>query len=189
MNILICGVGGQGIILASKLLADAALNAGFDIKQSEVHGMSQRGGSVVSFIRFSEKVYSPLINFGCADFILSFEKLETLRYLDYASKKCKFIIADMQILTSSVNSGAVSYPNNIVEYLPESNDTSFIIDAIKIAGELGNIKTVNTIMLGFLSRFLNIPDNIWEKTLSVNLPEKILELNSRAFSIGRALNI
>lgn len=183
-NILICGVGGQGIILASKLLADAALNAGYDAKQSEVHGMSQRGGSVVSYVRFGKEIHSPLINYGEADFIIAFEKLESLRYLDYASKSALFIIADEQITPSTVTSGSAKYPLDVAEVINNAGFSLKILDAAKIAAEVGNNKTVNTILLGALSRFLNIDKNIWIKTFKEILPEKIFDVNISAFDKG-----
>ncbi|MBP7651807.1 indolepyruvate oxidoreductase subunit beta [Candidatus Dependentiae bacterium] len=184
-NILICGVGGQGIILASKLLSEAALNSGFDVKQSEVHGMSQRGGSVVSYIRFGKKVCSPLIGKNDADFILSFEKMEILRYLDYAGTKTKLIISDMEISPASVNSGKFSYPGNIEEVMKAKKYDYHLINIMKLAESSGNPKTVNTIMLGALSSFLSIDEKIWKQTLTETLPQKILDINLTAFRIGQ----
>ncbi|HPP86529.1 MAG TPA: indolepyruvate oxidoreductase subunit beta [bacterium] len=184
-NILICGVGGQGIILASKLLAESALSAGFDIKQSEVHGMSQRGGSVVSFIRFGKKIFSPIISKQSADFILSFEKMETLRYLDYANKDTKFLIADTELRPNSVNTGKYHYPENITEILDKYEFKNYVINAAEIALKLGDIRAVNTVMFGVLSNFLPISENIITDTLKNILPTKILELNLSAFAKGK----
>ena len=188
-NVLICGVGGQGIVLASKLLADAALNAGYDAKQSEVHGMSQRGGSVVSYVRFGKKINSPLINFGEADYILAFEKLESLRYLDYASPTAVFIIPDIEIPPSTVSSGSIKYPVDVSETIKKNGFSAKILDVSKIAAEIGNSKTVNTILLGALSRYLTITGDIWKKTFKEILPEKILDINNSAFSRGVSISI
>ncbi|HPG30956.1 MAG TPA: indolepyruvate oxidoreductase subunit beta [bacterium] len=184
-NVLVCGVGGQGIILASKLLSETALNSGLDVKQSEVHGMSQRGGSVVSYIRFGENVNSPLISLGDADFIVSFEKIETARYLDYANKKTVLIVSDIELSPPSVNSGKFRYPENIEKLFELKNLTFHILSISKLIDKVGNPKTVNTIMLGALSGFLSFPEDLWKKTIKETLPEKILDVNLKAFDAGR----
>ena len=184
-NVLVCGVGGQGIILASKLLSETALNSGLDVKQSEVHGMSQRGGSVVSYIRFGENVNSPLINLTGADFIVSFEKMETLRYINYANKKTVLILSDIELSPSSVNSGKFKYPENIEKILESENLTFHILSISKLIEKVGNPKTVNTIMLGALSGFLSFSEDVWKKTIKETLPEKILDVNLKAFDAGK----
>jgi len=180
-NILLCGVGGQGIILASKLLSEAALLAGYDIKQSEVHGMSQRGGSVVSYIRLGEKIYSPLIAENTADFIVSFEKMETLRYLSFANKNTIFIIADLILQPISVNIGKGKYPENIEKIFNDLGYCSKFIDVYKTAKEIGNLKTINVITLAALAQYLPIADDIWFDTFKKILPTKILDINLLAF--------
>jgi indolepyruvate ferredoxin oxidoreductase beta subunit len=185
-NIVICGVGGQGIILASNVLCSAAFNQGLDVKKSEVHGMAQRGGSVITHVRFGPKIYSPLIEEGTANYILAFEKLEALRYLHFLKKNGKIILNDRQIPPMSVLTGQTKYPEDILPKLQDYGRV-YLIDAGKKANELGNERIVNIILLGVLARYLNFDMNTWEKALEENIKEKYLELNVVAFKAGLKL--
>jgi indolepyruvate ferredoxin oxidoreductase beta subunit len=183
-NILLCGVGGQGIILASKVLSEVALYEEYDVKQSEVHGMSQRGGSVVSYVRFGEKIDSPLIDFEKADFIIAFEKMEILRYLNYVGESTKILIADIKQIPTTVSVGNFEYFENVEKVLDEKGFNYKIIDVLKVADKLGNLKTINTIMLGVLSNIIEIKKDSWIKILEKMLPNKILDINIAAFNQG-----
>ncbi len=185
-NIVICGVGGQGIILASNVLCSVAFLEGFDVKKSEVHGMAQRGGSVITHVRFGKKVYSPLIEQGTGDFILAFEKLEAIRYAQYLKKQGTIIVNDREMPPMSVLVGAAEYPKDIEKKLRKQAKTYFI-DATKIALELGNIRTVNIILLGVLSTFLNFKQKSWEEAIKKNIKEKFVNLNVGAFNRGKSL--
>src|SRR4030042_2128777 len=180
-NIVICGVGGQGIILASNVLCSAVFNRGFDIKKSEVHGMGQRGGSVITHVRFGPKIYSPLIEEGTAYYILAFEKLEALRYLHYLKKNGKIIVNDRKIPPMSVLTGQTKYPEDILSKL-NNRGKVYLIDAGKKANELGNERTVNIILLGVLARFLKFDPDAWNKALRENIKEKYIDLNLKAFN-------
>lgn len=183
-NIIICGVGGQGIILASDVLCYAAFLEGFDVKKSEVHGMAQRGGSVITHVRFGKKVYSPLIEEGTTDCILAFEKLEALRYISYLKKGGTVIVDNREIPPMSVLVGQADYPTNIDERLRKSGNIQFI-DATRMALELGNIRVVNIILLGVLSNFLYFAKESWEESIRKNIKEKYVDLNVTAFIRGR----
>lgn len=185
-NIVICGVGGQGIILASNVLCSVAFLEGFDVKKSEVHGMAQRGGSVITHVRFGKMVYSPLIEQGTGDFILAFEKLEALRYSQYLKKQGTIIVNDREMPPMSVLVGAAEYPKDIEKKLRKQAKTYFI-DATKIALKLGNIRTVNIILLGVLSTFLNFKQKSWEEAIKKNIKEKFVDLNVGAFNRGKSL--
>lgn len=188
IKIIIAGVGGQGILLASDLLSDAAMNAGYDVKKSEVHGMSQRGGDVVSHIVIGKKVYSPLISFNEADFILSFEKIEALRNIDYIKDDGTMIINNMQILPLPVASGLMDYPENPMEEIKKIVKKTFIINAEEEAKKLGNIKVMNLVLLGFLAKHIKmIEKKYWDKTLKEKLPQKIFDINYKAFEKGYSL--
>lgn len=183
-NIIITGVGGQGIILASETLSQAAVQAGFDVKRSEIHGMSQRGGSVNSHIRFGKKVYSPLVMKGECDLLLSFEKMESLRMIEYANSQTTIIINTQKINPSTVASGLDVYPENI-EYILNSNFKNVIfVDALKLAQEAGNIRTANIVLLGVASKALDIPIEIWENAIAQRVPERAVEVNLKAFYLG-----
>ena len=185
-NIVICGVGGQGIILASNVLCSVAFLEGFDVKKSEVHGMAQRGGSVITHVRFGKKVYSPLIEQGTGDFILAFEKLEAIRYAQYLKKQGTIIVNKREMPPMSVLVGAAEYPKDIEKKLRKQAKTHFI-DATKIALELGNIRTVNIILLGVLSTFLNFKQKSWKEAIKKNIKEKFVDLNVGAFNQGKSL--
>ncbi len=185
VNILLCGVGGQGTILASNLLAKCAMEAGFDVKKSEIHGMAQRGGSVVSHVRFGDKIYSPIIRKGECDILLSFEELEALRYAEYLKPNGMVITNSQHILPMSVTAGNATYPENIQEKLAKNGIQTITIDAIGKAKEIGNQKCLNVILLGLLAKQLKIIDKaMWEKVIEKNLPEKIRDINLKAFQKG-----
>jgi len=183
-SVLIAGVGGQGSVLASKLLGAALVASGFDVKMSEVHGMAQRGGSVVTQVRFGEKVFSPLIGSNEADFLVAFEPLEALRWASYLSEDGVLVTDNHEIPTPTVNMGVEKYPDVISElqkYSPK------VINAIKEAEALGNWRTANVVMLGVISLSLPVEESIWHKALQEVLPPKHLEINMKAFLRGREL--
>ena len=186
LNIVICGVGGQGIILASDVLCHTAFVEGLDVKKSEVHGMAQRGGSVITHVRFGEKVYSPLIEEGKSDYILAFEKLEALRYIHYLKKAGHIIVDNREIPPMSVLVGQAQYPADIDLKLKKLGKTHFI-DAANIALELGNIRVVNIILLGVLSTFLHFKEESWVKAIDDKVKEKFVDLNVTAFKRGRGI--
>ena len=183
-SVLIAGVGGQGILLASEIMSDVALEAGLDVKKSEVHGMAQRGGSVVSNVRFGETVYSPLIKKGEADIILSFEKLETLRWLEYAKDGCSVFANTQQIYPMSVTFGEAKYAEDVEDRVKGSVGDCVFFDALKEAIELGNPRCVNVIMLGMLSTRLKFDRKAWDDVLAKRIKPKFLELNKKAFERG-----
>lgn len=187
-NIVICGVGGQGIILASDVLCHTAFLEGLDVKKSEVHGMAQRGGSVITHVRFGKKIYSPLIEEGTSDYILAFEKLEALRYMYYLKKTGQIIVDNREIPPMSVLVGQARYPENIDGKLRKSGKTPFV-NVANIALELGNIRVVNIILLGVLSTFLDFRKESWARAISDNVKEKFVDLNITAFNRGRKLTI
>ena len=186
-NILICGVGGQGILLAGELLGDAALRAGYDVKKSEIHGMAQRGGSVVSHIRYGEKIYSPTIQEGDADFIFSFEKMETLRYISYLKPGGVVIVNNQKINPTNTSIKSSGYPENIEDNFKERSSIFKLVDALEVAEKTGNTKTVNVVMIGVLSNYLDFKQEIWSETFNSLIPKKHLDINLTAFKMGREL--
>ncbi len=182
-NIMIVGVGGQGTLLASRILGNAVIRAGYDVKVSEVHGMSQRGGSVVTYVKFGDKVHSPIIDKGCADIILAFEKLEAYRALPWLKKGGKIIVNDQRINPMPVITGAMEYPENILEELREKVEVT-ALDALKLAGEAGNIKAVNVVLIGVMAKNTSIPYEAWVETIKTTVPPKFLEVNLKAFDAG-----
>ena len=185
IDLVICGVGGQGVLLSSEILANVALKKGFDVKKSEIHGMAQRGGSVVSFVRIAEKVYSPIIPEASANYMLAFEELEALRYARFLSPSARVIINTQKINPITVLSGAAEYPQNAIERMEKFFKVS-AIDAFGKAKELGNVRVVNTVMLGALSVLLPFEEELWLSELEM-LPKKIIEINKKAFLAGRSL--
>lgn len=184
-RVIIAGVGGQGILLASDVLTEVAMKAGFDAKKSEVHGMSQRGGDVVSHIIFGEKVYSPLIGEGDADIILSFEKAEAMRNVDFLKKDGVMIINDMKILPVPVASGLAEYPKTPVEDIRKKVKSVILINAEAKAKELGNVRVMNVILLGIMARHVKgIDKELWIETLKAHVPPKTIEVNIKAFETG-----
>ena len=184
-NIMIVGVGGQGSLLASKLLGRLLLTKGYDIKVSEVHGMSQRGGSVVTYVRFGEKVYSPIIDKGEADFIVSFELLEAARYTEYLKPDGKLVTNTQQINPMPVITGAAEYPADLAAKLQAAGVKVDAFDALKLAEEAGSSKAVNIVLMGHLSRDFDFTLEEWMTAIEQSVPPKFLELNKRAFMLGR----
>ena len=185
-NILFCGVGGQGILLASEITAFALLESGMDAKKSEVHGMAQRGGSVVAHLRYGKKVYSPLIEPGSADFAISFEIMEAARYLPFLHKGSKVIVNTQQIAPPSVALGKMAYPDNLLDELSNKGVTVFAMDAFALAREVGEIRTANIALVGALSSFLPIAEEVFITVLKKRIPRK-LEENLQAFQQGRQI--
>ena len=184
-NIMIVGVGGQGSLLASKMLGKLLLSQGYDVKVSEVHGMSQRGGSVVTYVRYGEKVYSPIIVKGTADFIISFEKLEAARWVPYLKKGGKIIMSTQEIDPMPVIIGAAQYPENLVEKMQAAGADVDAIDALDLAMQAGSSKAVNLVLMGRLSKYFDATQEAWMEALEACVPPKFLELNKKAFALGR----
>ena len=185
-NIHFCGVGGQGILLASELTAHALLAAGFDVKKSEVHGMAQRGGSVEAHLRFSTtKVYSPLIEPGTVDIMLAFEMMEAVRYLPLLNKQSTVIVNTQKIAPPAVATGKMTYPDQCLDALTSQGITVVPVDAFAIARKVGNLKAVNVALVGVLSRYLPMDEATWLEVIKKRLPPKILEVNMQAFQEGR----
>lgn len=184
LNIMIVGVGGQGTLLASRVLGNVAMKKGYDVKVSEVHGMSQRGGSVVTYVKMGEKVYSPLIEKGEADIIIAFEKLEALRWVDYLKKDGTLVVNDQEINPMPVIIGKAKYPEDIIGRLKDSGIILQCIDALSIARECGNIKAVNIVLIGLMAKSTNIDRNVWQDAMEEVIPQKLLEINVKAFNAG-----
>lgn len=185
-NIMIVGVGGQGTLLASKLLGAVLLKENYDVKVSEVHGMSQRGGSVVTYVRYGKKVYSPIIDKGEADVILSFELLEAARWLEYLKPGGQIIVNTQKIEPMPVIIGNAKYPENIEEKLQRAGARVEAKDFLELANQAGSGKAVNIALMGKLSCFFeDIPEAVWYETMDEIVPAKFLELNKRAFELGK----
>ena len=184
-NIMIVGVGGQGSLLASKLLGRLMLSKGYDIKVSEVHGMSQRGGSVVTYVRYGDKVYSPVIDKGEADFIISFEILEAARWTEYLKPTGKIITNTQQMNPMPVITGAAVYPENLAEKMKAAGIDVDAFDALALATQAGSSKAVNIVLMGRLSRFFDLELDEWMTAIEQSVPAKFLELNKQAFLLGR----
>lgn len=184
LNIMIVGVGGQGTLLASRLLGNVAMRQGYDVKVSEVHGMSQRGGSVVTYVKMGEKVHSPIIEKGEADIILAFENLEALRWIDYLKKDGTLILNDQKIDPMPVIIGKAKYPESIIDRLNDGGIRVIAADGLNIAKKCGNIKTINVVLIGMLAKTTNIARDVWEKALEEVIPTKLLEVNKKAFAAG-----
>lgn len=186
-NIMIVGVGGQGTLLASRILGNAVIGAGLDVKVSEVHGMSQRGGSVVTYVKYGEKVQSPIVDKGSADIILAFEELEAYRSLPYLKKGGRMIVNTQQINPMPVIIGAAEYPENICEKLQKVCDLT-TVDAAYLATEAGSIKAVNVVLIGVMATSTDIPYEDWIETIRNTVPPKFVKLNIKAFDLGYNLN-
>lgn len=182
-NIMIVGVGGQGTLLASRILGNAVIEMGYDVKVSEVHGMSQRGGSVVTYVKFGEKVYSPIIDKGEADIILAFELLEAYRALPFLKKGGRMIVNNQKMNPLPVIIGAAEYPKNIVDKLSATVDTTSC-DALSLAKQAGSIKAVNVVLIGLMAKSTDIPYDVWKKVIENTVPPKFLEINQKAFDLG-----
>ncbi len=184
-NIMIVGVGGQGTLLASKLLGRLLLGRGMDVKVSEVHGMSQRGGSVVTYVRWGERVYSPIIDKGEADCILSFELLEAARYTEYLKPGGRVIANTQQINPMPVIAGTAAYPEHLAEKLAALHIEVDALDALALAEEAGSSKAVNLVLMGRLSKHFDFTAEEWMDAIEKSVPQKFLELNKKAFALGR----
>jgi len=184
-NIMIVGVGGQGSLLASKLLGHLLLQQGYDVKVSEVHGMSQRGGSVVTYVRYGDKVASPVIDKGEADYIVSFEVLEAARWLSYLKKDGQIVTSTQQIDPMPVITGAAEYPENLVEKMKATGAKVDALDCLTLAEQAGSAKAVNVVLLGRLSHYFGLPDEAWQEAIEAIVPAKFLELNKKAFELGK----
>lgn len=184
-NIMIVGVGGQGTLLASKLLGKLLLGKGYDVKVSEVHGMSQRGGSVVTYVRYGEKVYSPVIDKGEADVIVSFEMLEAARWAEYLKPDGVIITNTQQVNPMPVITGAQAYPENLESKIKDLGIKLDALDALSLAEEVGSAKAVNIVLMGRLSKLFDFTVDEWLTAIEQSVPEKFLELNKKAFALGR----
>lgn len=185
-NILLSGVGGQGTILASDILCSVFHEIGYDVKKSEVHGMAQRGGDVTTHFRFGKKVYSPLIKYGNADFLISFELLEGLRYINWVKKGGRVLLNDQEVLPPAVNLGKMKYPQDVAKTFKKFfKGNTFIIKALEIATKCGDARAVNIVTLGAFSNFFDIKEEVWENNLLQHLPEKVHQLNLNAFREGK----
>jgi len=184
-NILVAGVGGQGVIIASDIMSEVFMEAGYDVKKSEVHGMAMRGGIVTSHFRFGKKVYSPLIKQGEADILLAFEQLEGLRWFNYLRPNGKMIMNDIKINPPAVNLGEMGYPNAIPEIIRSKIRNYYLVKGTEIALQLGDVRAANVVLLGAISKCFEVNEDLWLKTILNYLPPKVHELNRKAFSAGR----
>ena len=185
-NIMIAGVGGQGSVLASKLLGRLFIGQGYDVKVSEVHGMSQRGGSVVTYVRYSEgAVRSPVIDRGQADFIVSFELLEAARWLEYLREDGQMVTSTQQIDPMPVLTGAMAYPERLLEKMRATGARVDALDCLALAEKAGSAKAVNLVLMGRLSRYFDLTENAWQEAIEACVPAKLLELTKKAFALGR----
>jgi len=184
LNLMIVGVGGQGTLLASRVLGTVALKKSYDVKVSEVHGMSQRGGSVVTYVKFGNKVYSPLVEKGEADIILAFEQLEALRWAEFLKDGGRMIINEQKIDPMPVIIGKAKYPGRIIARIKENYKNTVSIDALKIAKQCGSIKAVNIVLLGLMAKSTSIEKEIWIEAIKETVPAKLLDINLRAFEAG-----
>ena len=182
--IMLVGVGGQGTLLASRILGNVLLSAGYDVKVSEVHGMSQRGGSVVTYIKYGDKIYSPVIEKGEADIIISFEELEAARWLPFLKKDGQIVTNTQQIDPMPVITGAAQYPENLVEKMRATGAKVDALDCLELARQAGSAKAVNIVLLGRLSHYFDLPKEAWMASLEANVPPKFLEMNKKAFELG-----
>jgi indolepyruvate ferredoxin oxidoreductase beta subunit len=183
-SIMIVGVGGQGTLLASRLLGKALISQGFDVKVSEVHGMSQRGGSVVTYVKFGEKVSSPIVREGEADIILAFEQLEAARWLKFLKPEGRIIVNTQKIDPMSVVIGTSDYPNGVIEGLKSAGANVKQIDALPLALEAGSPKAVNVVLMGAMANYMDIPYEVWTQAVRDTVPERFIELNLNAFNLG-----
>jgi indolepyruvate ferredoxin oxidoreductase, beta subunit len=184
-NILVAGVGGQGVILASDIMSEVFMEAGYDVKKSEVHGMAMRGGIVTSHFRFGKKVYSPLIKEGEADILFAFEQLEGLRWVNHLRLNGKIVMNDNKINPPAVNLGEMEYPKDIPKMIRSKIKNFYLVKGTEIALQLGDVRAANVVLLGAISKFFELNEDLWLKTILNYLPAKVHELNKKAFSAGR----
>lgn len=185
-NIMIVGVGGQGTLLTSRILGGLAMEAGFDVKISEVHGMAQRGGSVVTYVRYGEQVAEPIVEEGQADVLIAFERLEALRYAHFLKKDGVLIVNDQRIEPMTVVTGAAQYPENIIEELGKKYKT-VSLNAMEEALKLGNSKVFNTVILGVAAKNMEFDKDAWIRVINATVPQKTIEINLKAFETGYGL--
>lgn len=183
-SILFAGVGGQGVLRASDIICEVIMEAGLDVKKSEVHGMAQRGGCVTSHVRYGKKVYSPLAESGSIQTLISFEKMEALRYLNLLRKDAAIIVNTEEIYPPAVNLGEASYPEDVISFLKDNYEKVISFDAAQLAQKAGNIKTANVVLLGAISNLMNIDQSIWENVIKKSFPEKLIKMNLDAFQMG-----
>lgn len=186
LNVMVVGVGGQGTLLTSRIIGKTALNAGFDVKLSEVHGMAQRGGSVVTFVRFGEKVSEPVVEEGSADILIAFERLEALRYAHFLKKEGVIVVNDCRIDPMTVVIGASEYPEDIIETLENSHKV-YKINGVEIAKELGNSKVLNSVVLGLSAKHIGFTKEEWLEVVKNTVPAKTVDINVQAFEKGYEL--
>ena len=186
-NIMIVGVGGQGTLLTSRILGGLAIHAGYDVKLSEVHGMAQRGGSVVTFVRYGKKVNEPIIEEGCADVLIAFERLEALRYAHFLKKDGVIIVNDQRIDPMPVVIGAAKYPEDILDNLSKTHRI-YKVDAMDEAKRMGNSRVFNVIVLGIAAQHMDFSTQDWLKVIENTVPAKTIDINKKAFEIGYNLH-
>jgi indolepyruvate ferredoxin oxidoreductase, beta subunit len=184
-NVLIAGVGGQGVILASDIMSELFMEAGYDVKKSEVHGMAMRGGIVSSHFRFGEKVYSPLIKEGEVDILFAFEQLEGLRWINHVRPDGKIVINDHKINPPAVNLGETEYPKDIPKKIGSKFKNFYLVKGTELALQMGDVRAANVVLLGAISKLFDVGEELWLKTILNHLPAKVHELNRKAFSSGR----
>lgn len=184
-NFFLAGVGGQGILLAGEILCHVFLEAGFDVKKSEVHGMAQRGGSVTSHVRCGPRVFSPIIPEGEADVLMGFEALEALRWIHFLKKDGVLLVNRQQINPTTVTSGRMNYPARIYDVLRKRHPRTRIVDGLKLARKAGDVRAVNSVLVGAISREVDIPREAWERAIAGRIPERFVDVNLRAFRLGR----
>ena len=183
-SIMIVGVGGQGTLLASRLLGNVLMNEGFDVKVSEVHGMSQRGGSVVTYVKYGDKVYSPIVEKGEADIIIAFELCEAARWLPYLKKGGKMIVNTQQIDPMPVITGAAEYPSDLVQKIQAAGCDCLALDALSLAEQAGSAKATNVVLMGVVAKFMEFPLDLLREIIKQTVPPKFLEMNLKAFDLG-----
>jgi indolepyruvate ferredoxin oxidoreductase, beta subunit len=184
-NILVAGVGGQGVILASDIMSEVFMEAGYDVKKSEIHGMAMRGGIVTSHFRFGKKVYSPLIKEGEVDILFAFEQLEGLRWVNHLKPDGKIVMNDHKINPPIVNLGEMGYPEGIPEKIESRFKRFYLVKGTEVALKIGDIRAANVVLLGAISKLFDVTEEIWLSTILNHLPPKVHELNRKAFSAGR----
>ncbi len=181
---MIVGVGGQGTLLASRIIGNVAIKSGYDVKVSEVHGMSQRGGSVVTYVKYDDKVYSPLVFEGEADFLLAFEELEAYRWLPYLKKGGKLIVNTQKMNPMPVITGAMKYPEGIIEKINDKVPDVEAFDALSLAVEAGTVKAVNIVLIGCFAKNSGVDKEVWVEVIKETVPPKFLDINLKAFELG-----
>jgi len=184
-NVLVAGVGGQGVILASDIMCEVFMEAGFDVKKSEIHGMAMRGGIVTSHFRFGKKVYSPLIKEGEVDILFAFEQLEGLRWINHVRPNGKILMNDNKVNPPAVNLGEMDYPKNIPETIQTKFKNFYLVKGTEIALQAGDVRAANVVLLGAMSKLFTIQDSLWLDTILGHLPPKVHDLNRKAFAAGK----